>query len=153
VRSTTRSARASASESAASSFARLAACVYAEHNTDAVGRIPNRYVPSSLTLAERMGCGERTARKARRELVDAGMLVLDEHPGEKFGVRLSLSTPARTPASGAGVAPVGGAGVEGSAPARTPARTPARGAAGTGEQENRRKTPSGGAAKTTLRGS
>jgi hypothetical protein len=72
--------------------ARLAACVYAEHSTDDDGRL--RYPPSALTLADAMGCSDRTARRARQELVRAGFLVLDERAGHAPDVRLALPTPA-----------------------------------------------------------
>jgi hypothetical protein len=101
-------------DTAVSAYARLAACVYAEHSTNDRGNL--RYPPSSLTLADAMHCAERTARKARQELVDAGFLKLEHRLGETAGVRLTFPTPAR----GAGVTP-----------ARTPARTPAPAAAGT----------------------
>jgi hypothetical protein len=113
-------------------FARLAACVYAEHSTDDAGEL--RYPPSSATLADWMGCAERTARKARQELVDAGLLELEQRPGRTARVRLTFVTPAR----GAGVTPA-------RTPAATPARTPARRAAGTRGTRGTRGPTSGGA--------
>jgi hypothetical protein len=108
--------------------ARLAACVYAEHSVDERGNL--RYPPSSASLADWMGCGERTARAARRELVAAGLLELEHRSGGTAGVRLTFPTPAKFAAP---------------TPATTPATTPAKFAAGTRGTRRTSSTTSGGA--------
>jgi hypothetical protein len=73
-------------DSGLSMGARLAACAYTEYSTDDDGNLD--YPPSATTLAGRMGCSARTAWSARKELVDSGLLELDERPGRTSGVRL-----------------------------------------------------------------
>ena len=119
-------------DSGLSTYARAAAAVYAEHSVDARGEL--RYPPSALTLADSMACSERRARAARRELVDAGYLALEERGNEAPSTRLVLPTPARR--AGATPAPT---------PARTPAPTPARRAAGTRGTREIEGPTSGGA--------
>jgi hypothetical protein len=72
--------------------AKLAAAVYAEHSISAAGDL--RYSPSVPTLAWWMGTSERVARRGRRELVEVGLLVLDERSGRTSRARLVLPTPA-----------------------------------------------------------
>src|SRR5262249_12618648 len=117
-------------DGALTTAARLAACVYAEHSTDDRGNV--RYPPSALTLADAMGGSESTARRARRELVAAGLLALDERPGRAPGARLTFPTPVKS---------------TGATPVTTPVTTPVKSTPGTRGTKGTRTTTSGGARK------
>lgn len=94
-------------DSGLSMAARAAACAYAEHSTDDDGTV--RHAPSALTLARWMRASDRTARRARQELVEVGFLILYDAPGLTPGARLVLPTPDKsalaTPAKSARVTP------------------------------------------------
>jgi DNA-binding transcriptional MocR family regulator len=76
-------------DSTASASARLCACAVAEYVNDRTGMC----YPSASTLAERMGVCERTARRARSELEDAGFIDLERRSGRSPRIWLRFPTP------------------------------------------------------------
>jgi hypothetical protein len=76
-------------ESQLTALARLCGCAIAEHYNDRTGRCD----PSAATLAERMGCCERTAQRARRHLEDAGFLTVIRPRGASAQLALSFPSP------------------------------------------------------------
>src|SRR5262249_51468768 len=74
-------------------WARLAGCALVEH---ANGASPPTCRPGIPTLRHRMGgVAENTVRKGIAELVDAGLLLVEERAGVPHPYALILPTPSR----------------------------------------------------------